>query len=319
MERAALKALPEQDFDAGEWKDATLHADCYVYVEAMYHSAPHIHRHKRLRVKFTENQVEIFLSLERIAIHPRSCHRDGRRIFNEAHFPPASQAYYEATPQKLLSQSRFVHPELNRLFVDMFKCRCLRQHPPRAGPDPQLHQKINAAGHEIANLRIATAIATMRRYKKTACRTSRHCSPRHARRRSCPRPGARSCGAPQRQSHASLRRRRRDERRQRHSQPLIGGDLKSMSTAIAKNLMANMKLLGMMSAFRSSRHRRHPRSNQVYRVSRYSAAGRGGLSPGAQDRLPYQGSASPCVQASKTSTSRPETLFHRSTGSVRDP
>jgi hypothetical protein len=68
----------------------------------------------------TENQVEIFLNLERLAIHPRSRHRGGRRIFNEAHFPPASQAYYEATPQKLLSQSRFIHPKLNELFVEMF-------------------------------------------------------------------------------------------------------------------------------------------------------------------------------------------------------
>lgn len=29
VERAALKPLPAQDFDAGEWKEATLHADCY--------------------------------------------------------------------------------------------------------------------------------------------------------------------------------------------------------------------------------------------------------------------------------------------------
>src|SRR6266705_2474145 len=61
--------------------------------------------------------IELFLALERLAVHPRSRHRIGRRIFIKAHFPPASKAYYEATPQNLLSQSRFIHPELNRLFV----------------------------------------------------------------------------------------------------------------------------------------------------------------------------------------------------------
>jgi hypothetical protein len=75
---------------------------------------------QKLRVKITENQVEIFRKLERLAIHPRSRHRTGRRIKIDAHFPPASQAYYEATPQKLLSQSRFIHPELHRLFVELF-------------------------------------------------------------------------------------------------------------------------------------------------------------------------------------------------------
>lgn len=166
VERAALKPLPEQDFDAGEWKDATLHADCYVYVEAVYYSAPHIHRHKRLRVKLTENQVEIFLGLERIALHPRSRHRDGRRLFNEAHFPPASQAYYEATPQKLLSQSRFVHPELNNLFVEMFNADVYGNIRRAQGLIRSCTKEIHAAGHEVASARIVTAIATMRRYNK---------------------------------------------------------------------------------------------------------------------------------------------------------
>jgi len=41
LEKAALKALPLTDLDSGEWKEATLHADCYVYVEGDYYSAPH--------------------------------------------------------------------------------------------------------------------------------------------------------------------------------------------------------------------------------------------------------------------------------------
>jgi hypothetical protein len=98
MERSALKPLPVGDIDCAEWKEATLHPDCYVYVEGDYYSAPHIHRHKKLRIKITENQVEIFLRLERLAIHPRCRHRNGQRIKIASHFPPASQAYYEATP-----------------------------------------------------------------------------------------------------------------------------------------------------------------------------------------------------------------------------
>lgn len=166
VERSALKPLPVQDFDAGEWKDATLHADCYVLVEAVLYSAPHIHRHKKLRIKLTENSIEIFLNLERLAIHPRCRHRDGRRIFNDAHFPPASQAYYEATPQKLLSQSRFIHPELNRLPVDMFNADVYGNLRRAQGLLRSCTKEINAAGHEIASARIVTAIATMRRFDK---------------------------------------------------------------------------------------------------------------------------------------------------------
>src|SRR5258708_18948965 len=166
LEKAALKPLPQNEFDGGEWKDATLHADCYVSVESDYYTAPHIHRHKKLRVKITENQVEIFLHLERLAIHPRSRHRNGKRVFIDAHFPPASQAYYEATPQKLLSQSRFIHPDLNQLFVELFNADVFGNLRRCQGFVRSCTKEINTAGHELASLRIAAAIATMRRYNK---------------------------------------------------------------------------------------------------------------------------------------------------------
>jgi Mu transposase-like protein len=166
VEKATLKALPTGDLEYGDWKDATLHPDCYVYIEGDYYSAPHIHRHKKLRIKITENQMEIFLHLERLAIHPRSRHKNGKRIFVDAHFPPASQAYYEATPQKLLSQSRFIHPELNRLFVDLFNADIFGHLRRCQGFVRSCTREINTAGHEVANLRIAAAIASMRRYNK---------------------------------------------------------------------------------------------------------------------------------------------------------
>jgi len=166
VEKAALKPLPIGEVDCGEWKEAKLHADCYVSVEGDYYSAPHIHRHKKLRIKLTENQVEIFLALERLAIHPRSRHRNGKRIRIDAHFPAASQAYYEATPQKLLSQSRFIHPELNRLFVELLGADVFGHLRRCQGFVRRCTKEINQSGHEIASVRIAAAIESMRRYNK---------------------------------------------------------------------------------------------------------------------------------------------------------
>ena len=166
IEKSALKPLPHGDIELGDWKDATLHPDCYVYIEGDYYSAPHIHRHKKLRIKITENQVEIFVNLERLAIHPRSRHRNGKRMFIDAYFPPASQAYYEATPQKLLSQSRFIHPDLDQLFVELFNADIFGHLRRCQGFVRSCTKEINTAGHELASLRISAAIATMRRYNK---------------------------------------------------------------------------------------------------------------------------------------------------------
>jgi hypothetical protein len=166
IEKAALKPLPIGEVDCADWKEAKLHPDCYVYVEGDYYSAPHVHRHKKLRIKLTENQVEIFLALERLAIHPRSRHRNGKRIKIDAHFPPASQAYYEATPQKLLSQSRFIHPELNRLFVELLGADVFGNLRRCQGFVRRCTKEINQCGRELADARIGAAIQTMRRYNK---------------------------------------------------------------------------------------------------------------------------------------------------------
>lgn len=163
LERAALKPLPETDFDDADWKDAKLHADCYVVVEATYYSAPHIHRGKTLRVKLTENRVEIFLNGERLALHPRDRSRSGKRVRILAHFPDASLAYYEATPPHLLSQARFLHAELHQLVVELFNVEVYGNIRRVQGLIRSATKAMQAAGRDEGALRVAAAIAEMRR------------------------------------------------------------------------------------------------------------------------------------------------------------
>ena len=166
IEKAALKPLPRAEYDGGEWKKATLHPDCYVAVDGDYYSAPHIHRHKKLRIKLTENHVEIFLNLERLAIHPRCRQKVGQRVKILEHFPANSIAFYEATPQKLLSQSRFIHPDLNALFLELFNADVYGHIRRAMGLVSACTKEINLSGHELARKHIAEAIATMRRYNR---------------------------------------------------------------------------------------------------------------------------------------------------------
>jgi hypothetical protein len=166
IEKAALKALPSTEYDGAEWKTAKLHSDCYVAVDSAYYSAPHIHRHKKLRIKLTEHHVEIFLNLERLAIHPRCRQKAGMRIKILAHFPANSVAFYEAVPQKLLSQSRFIHADLNALFLELFNADVYAHIRRAQGLVSACTKEISRCGHALASLHIGTAIATMRRYSR---------------------------------------------------------------------------------------------------------------------------------------------------------
>lgn len=166
MERAALRPLPETSFEVLEWKKAKLHSDCFISVEGAFYSAPHIHRGKELRVKLTESHVEIFLDLERLAIHPRDRHRCGNRVRNIDHLPPNSRAYFEATPQNLLSQSRFIGSDLHALVVELFNEDTLGNIRRVQGFISVCRKEIHKTSHELATPRIEQAIKSMRHFNK---------------------------------------------------------------------------------------------------------------------------------------------------------
>ena len=117
-------------------------------------------------MKVTEHHVKILLELESLTIHPRCRHRDGRRIKIDAHFPPASRAYYEATPQKLLSQSRFIHPELHRLVVDLFNAEVYGNIRRVQGLVRSAAKELQTQGRERASTHLEAAIAQMRHFDK---------------------------------------------------------------------------------------------------------------------------------------------------------
>lgn len=164
MERLALRPLPETSFEVMEWKKAKLHPDCFISVEGAYYSAPHIHRGKDLRVKLTESHVEIFLNLERLAIHVRDRHKCGNRVRVIDHLPPNSRAYFEATPQNLLSQSRFISGDLHSLVVELFNQDTLGNLRRVQGLIGAASKEIHKTSHEVAVAHIGQAIKSMRHF-----------------------------------------------------------------------------------------------------------------------------------------------------------
>ena len=166
FEKEKLKALPSIPFESFEWNEATLHPDCTVAVEHNYYSAPHIHRGKRLRVRLSENLVEIFLSGERLATHSRLRAKAGKRIILKEHFPENAKAYYEATPQNLLSQARFLSDDLFKLVADLFNKDVYAYIRIVQGFLAKAKKHTNEVGRESALKNICKAVATMRSYNR---------------------------------------------------------------------------------------------------------------------------------------------------------
>jgi transposase len=164
LEKATLRDLPLEPYNVGEWKDVTLHPDCTVAVDKNFYSAPHIHRGKELRAKLSANLVEIFLNLDLIAVHARVRGKVGERVVLNEHLPENSRAYREATPQMILAQARFSHPDLHALIDELFKQDTLANLRRAQGLVRKAYSVIQADTRERANPWIAAACAHLRRF-----------------------------------------------------------------------------------------------------------------------------------------------------------
>lgn len=164
LERATLKPLPLEPYSLSEWKTATLHPDCTVAVEGNYYSAPHVYRGKELRVKLTANFVEVHFDRERIALHSRARGKIGARVILNEHLPENSRAYRETTPQMILSQARFAHPDLHQLIDELFQEDTLAHLRRAQGLVRKAFTTIRHYGRPAATPWLAGAVAQVKRF-----------------------------------------------------------------------------------------------------------------------------------------------------------
>jgi transposase len=164
LEKAKLRRLPLEPYNIGEWKNVTHHPDCTVHLDKNFYSAPHAYRGKDLRAKVSANLVEIFHDLDRIAVHARARGRVGERIILNEHLPENSRAYREATPQTILAQAKFSHPELHALIDELFQQDTLAHLRRAQGLVRKAYSVIQVDTREKAAPWIASACAQMRRF-----------------------------------------------------------------------------------------------------------------------------------------------------------
>ncbi len=163
QERHALKTMPTVAFEAVEWNLARVHPDSTVSLESAYYSVPHVHRGKEVRVKRTPTNVEIFVGLDRVAIHKRDFARRSTRYIIPGHFPDNVTAYREIVPQKLLSQARLVTESLYDVIEELFTKDTLGNLRRAQRLIRRANAEIKDCGRENAEPRLQVAIEQMYR------------------------------------------------------------------------------------------------------------------------------------------------------------
>jgi hypothetical protein len=99
IERAALRSLPDADWEFAEWKRARLNLDYRIEVDDFLYSVPHALIRAEVDMRVTARMIEIFDRGRRVGAHPR---RYGGRKHgaDPDHMPSSRQRYAEWTPDR---------------------------------------------------------------------------------------------------------------------------------------------------------------------------------------------------------------------------
>jgi transposase len=121
FERAALQPLPAVPYDLAEWKELTLHRDCYVVFKGSFYSAPFHLIGQKLRVRGSSQKVQIYTTrYELVATHSRAT-QNGQRLTHSDHLPPQKLPGLLLSRENVLTQATTIGPATTEMVKRMLE------------------------------------------------------------------------------------------------------------------------------------------------------------------------------------------------------
>jgi transposase len=122
LERPALKALPQDRYEFGLWKQAKVSIDYHLELDRHYYSVPYQLVGQICDIRLSATAVEIFRRGRRVASHARSYQR-GCHSTDVAHMPDAHRRHQEWTPGRILRWAEKTGPATAQLTQAILESR----------------------------------------------------------------------------------------------------------------------------------------------------------------------------------------------------
>lgn len=122
VDQPALRPLPAERYEFGQWRTARVNIDYHVEFERHYYSVPYQLTGETVEVRGSAATVEIFHQGVRVASHARSPVAHQATTTAE-HRPKAHQRYLEWTPSRLIEWAQTVGPFTAQLFENIMAAK----------------------------------------------------------------------------------------------------------------------------------------------------------------------------------------------------
>jgi len=121
LDRPALKALPLERYEMGDWSKCRVNIDYHIEVDGRYYSVPYQLVHERVEARYSASIVEIYFKGRRIASHRR--HYDRKPSTKSEHMPSSHRAHAEWTPSRLIRWAEKSGPATARVVSEILESR----------------------------------------------------------------------------------------------------------------------------------------------------------------------------------------------------
>jgi transposase len=109
LDKPALRALPAERYQYGDWATARVNIDYHVVFEGHFYSVPYRLVQEQVEIRSSAGTVEIFHKGVRVASHVRS-RESNKATTADEHRPKSHQRYLQWTPSRLVEWGRKVGP-----------------------------------------------------------------------------------------------------------------------------------------------------------------------------------------------------------------
>lgn len=109
LDKPALRALPAERYQYGDWARARVNIDCHVVSDGHSYSVPYRLVQEPVEVRASTSTIEIFHKGVRVASHARSS-LPNRATTADEHRPKSHQRHLEWTPSRLMEWGATVGP-----------------------------------------------------------------------------------------------------------------------------------------------------------------------------------------------------------------
>ncbi|RLK62418.1 IS21 family transposase [Atopobacter sp. AH10] len=116
-EKSYLQPLSQDPYEYGVWKTARVQYNYHISVDKNFYSVPYQYIKKDVRVRITQNKIEIYFNHQRITSHRRRYGYPGQYVTIEEHMPINHRQAGEWNRQRFVQWAKKIGPYTEKVIV----------------------------------------------------------------------------------------------------------------------------------------------------------------------------------------------------------